>query len=109
MSFFLQNSRSAVSGRYGRASTWSTRQHARMPGGVSSTTGGGTALFIRQLSNGARPRGSAYFYSKLSHLIDQRRTRQSKPIGGSVLPSDQPVRLIQYFQDMLPIGVGKRA
>jgi len=33
------------------------------------------ALFIRQLRNGARPRRSAYFNSKLSHLINRRSTR----------------------------------
>ena len=59
--------------------------------------------------SGARPRGSACLNSKLSHLIDQRSSRQSKPIGRSVLPSDQPVGLFQCFQDMFPIGIGKRA
>jgi hypothetical protein len=67
------------------------------------------AVFIRQLPNGAHPRGSACFNSKLSHLINQRGTRQSKPIGRASLPSDQPVGLLQCFEDMLPLGVGKRA
>ena len=90
-----------------RATRWQ-QQHARRRG-VCSTVRCGMALFIRQLPNGAHPRGSACFNSKLSHLINQRGTRQSKPIGRSVLPSDQPVRLLQCFQDMLPIGVCKRA
>ena len=70
---------------------------------------GGMTPFIRQLPKWARPQGSACFNSKLSHFVNQRSTRQSKPIGRSVLPSDQPVGLLQCFQDMLPIGVGKRA
>jgi hypothetical protein len=37
---------------------------------VSSTARGGMALFILQLSNGARPEGSACFNSKLSHLVN---------------------------------------
>jgi hypothetical protein len=70
---------------------------------------GGMAPFIRQLPNGVRPWGSACFNSKLSHLINQRGTRQSKPIGRSALSSDHPVGSLQCFEDMLPIGVGKRA
>jgi len=55
------------------------------------------------------PQGSACFNSKLSHFVNQRGARQSEPIGRSVLSSDQPVSLLQYFQDVLPAGVGKRA
>ena len=77
--------------------------------GVSSAVRSGMALLIRQLPNGARPRGPACFNSKLSHLIDQRRTRQSEPIGRSLVSSDQPVGFLQSIQDMFPIGIGKRA
>src|SRR5271170_6890059 len=85
-------------------SSW---DHARTRA-APSTVRGGTAPFIRHLPNGVRPRGSACFNSKFSHLVNQRSTRQSKPIGRSVLPSDQPVRSAQCVQDVLPIGVGKR-
>ena len=76
---------------------------------VPSTTRGGIALFIHQLPNGAHPRGSACFNPKLSHLVNQRSTRQSDPISRSILPSDQPVGLVQCLQDMFPIGVGQGA
>jgi hypothetical protein len=36
-------------------------------------------------------------------------SRQSQPIGRSALASDHPVSLLQCFQDLSPIGVGKRA
>src|SRR5580658_8110469 len=75
---------------------------------VTSIVRDGTALFVRQLPNRAHALAPAY-YSKPSHFVNQRRTRQSKPIGRPVLPSDHPARLFQGFQDMLPIGVGKRA
>jgi len=67
------------------------------------------ALFSRQLPNRARPGGSAYLNSKLSHLVNQGSSRHSQPNGRPVLSSDQPVGLVQCFQDMLPIGVGQRA
>src|ERR1700722_4582351 len=91
-----------------------TREHIRICG-VSSTVRGGMALVIRlapkggRPPNGAHPGGSAYFNAELSHFIDQRSTRQSKPIGRSILASDQPAGLLQCFQDMLAIGIGKRA
>jgi hypothetical protein len=67
------------------------------------------ALIIGQLPKRARPGGPARLNPKLSHFVNQRGARQSKPIGSSVLPSDQPVGLIQCFENMLPIGVGQRA
>src|SRR5579871_4196319 len=69
---------------------------------VPSTVRGSPALFTPQLPNGAHARGTAHFYSKLSHFINQRSTRQSKTIGRPVLPSDHPGGLLQGLQDMLP-------
>ncbi len=79
------------------------------PRSAFSTASGGVALFSRQRPNRSRTQGSACFNSKLSHLINKSSSRQSQPIGRSALPSDQPVRLLQCFQNMLPIGVGQRA
>jgi hypothetical protein len=62
--------------------------------GISSTVRRSMALFIRQLPKGARSQGSACFNSKLSHFVNQRSTRQSQPIGRSILPTDQPVGLV---------------
>src|SRR5271165_1441393 len=76
---------------------------------VFSTVRGGTTLFRRRPPGGARPHRSTCLNSQLSHLVDQRRTRQSEPIGRSVLASNQPVGLLQCFEDMFPIGVGKGA
>jgi hypothetical protein len=52
-------------------------------------------------------KGSARVNSQLSHFVNQRSSRQSKPIGRSALTSDQPVGLLQGFEDMLAVGVGK--
>jgi hypothetical protein len=66
------------------------------------------ALFI-QLASRTRPVGSARVDSKFSHLVNQRRSRQTQPIGRSTLASDQPVGLVQCFQNVFRVGVGKRA
>jgi hypothetical protein len=76
---------------------------------VSSTTRGGVAAFVGQRADGTRPRRSARFDSELSHFINQRRSRQSKSIGGSALSPNEPVGLLQGFQDVLAVGVRERA
>ncbi len=74
---------------------------------ASSTGRGSTAFRLHALPDDARPWGTAYFNSKFSHLVNQRRPRQSKPVGRSLLSANQPVRLLQCLQDMLPIGFGR--
>ena len=60
------------------------------------------AQSIRQLPNWAHPQGSACFDSKLSHLVNQRGTRQSEPIGRSVLPSiARQLRLGRLFSCLI--------
>ena len=85
----------------------SSFQSTRRP--CSLATCGGIALFFRHRPNASRSKGSPCFNSKLSHLVNQRSTRQSKPIGRSSLSSDQPVRLPECLQDVLSLGIGQCA
>src|SRR5580698_9905297 len=68
-------------------------------GGPSSAGRGDMALFI-QLANGTRPVGSASVNSKFSHLVNQRRSRQTQPTGRSALASDEPVGLCHCFESV---------
>jgi hypothetical protein len=69
----------------------------------------GTALFIRQRLDGARPSGPACFNTKLAHPINQRGTRQAKPRGCARPPSDLPGGLFQYPENVLPLRVRQSA
>lgn|SRR5665213_1436092 len=83
--------------------------HGRIPVIQPSTVRDSTASFFHHLSNGTRPGRSARLNPELSHFVDQCRARQSKSVGRSVLPPDHPVRLLERFENVFPISVGKRA
>jgi hypothetical protein len=61
---------------------------------------------MRQLLNGSRPSGPAWFNSKLAHLRYQGGPRQTKSHGRAVHSADQSIGFPQYFQNVLPLGVG---
>src|ERR1700722_19128413 len=56
-----------------------------------------------------RPVRTSRFNSEFAHLINQGGAREAASRGGPSLAPDQPIGLLQYFQYVVALRIGKRA